>query len=267
MKKSNLIIAFLLIAVAVAALVTTDDVTGGQAVFNEIASDSLLTVKHPAGIEPEILRYTGFNVAFSAIHHQPFYVAWELTPEEATSTNVTRREARFVSDPEVNGCATLDDYRNSGFDRGHMAPAADMKWSADAMAQCHYLTNICPQDKSVNAGPWATVEKNARQWAVKYGNLYIIAGPVLTDQLTRSIGKSKVPVPERFFKVIIAPEADPPMGIAFLMPNHRFTGGAQATVTSIDDIEDITGFDFFSYLPDEIETAVEQQHSMARWNH
>lgn len=135
------------------------------------------------------------------------------------------------------------------------------------MADCHLLTNISPQNKKVNAGPWATVEKNVRNWTHRFGRLYIVAGPVLSDRLTRTIGSSRVPVPERFFKVIIAPEATPPMGIAFLMPNHPFDGGAQATVTSIDNIEAITGFDFFHALPDDIENTIEAQHSMAAWNH
>lgn len=84
--------------------------------------------------------------------------------------------------------------------------------------------------------------------------------------MPRTIGPSGIPVPERFFKVILAPRADPPMGIAFIMPNSYVEGGAQATVTSIDEVETITGFDFFSALPDDIETEVEQQNSLRRWN-
>lgn len=134
------------------------------------------------------------------------------------------------------------------------------------MSDCHLLTNMCPQDNRLNAGAWATVEKNARKWALKHGPLVIIAGPVLTDIMPRTIGPSGIPVPERFFKVILAPRADPPMGIAFIMPNSYVEGGAQATVTSIDEVETITGFDFFSALPDDIETEVEQQNSLRRWN-
>ncbi len=222
-------------------------------------------VKIPADIDNQRLNYRGFTVAFNPIKPQPNYTVWTLEPEK-TDGPYTRNDANFRPDENVNGSATLDDYRNSGFDRGHMAPAADMKWSKQAMSDCHLLTNMCPQDNRLNAGAWATVEKNARKWALKHGPLVIIAGPVLTDIMPRTIGPSGIPVPERFFKVILAPRADPPMGIAFIMPNSYVEGGAQATVTSIDEVETITGFDFFSALPDDIETEVEQQNSLRRWN-
>ena len=94
----------------------------------------------------------------------------------------------------------------------------------------------------------------------------IVAGPVLSDRLTRTIGQSEIPVPERFFKVILAPEANPPMGIGFIMPNSYVEGGAQSTVVSIDQVEAVTGFDFFAALPDSIENIVESQNSIRIWN-
>lgn len=134
------------------------------------------------------------------------------------------------------------------------------------MMPCHLLTNMCPQDKRLNSGAWATVEKNTRKWVQKHGTLVIVAGPVLTDKLTRTIGKSKIPVPERFFKAIIAPDANPPLGIAFIMPNGYIEGGAQSAVASIDQVEAITGFDLFSALPDSIENEIESQNSLRIWN-
>ncbi len=265
MKRSTLIILALLAVAAVVAFIPTGD--GDSRLAPVAGGDSLLLVNVPAEDSGHLIDYEGFTVYFRPDMHQPGYVAWTLSPDEAGAEVANRRDATFRPDPDVDGCATLDDYRNSGFDRGHMAPAADMKWSHKAMADCHFLTNICPQDKSVNAGPWATVEKNSRKWSQRHGELYIVAGPVLGDRLTRTIGPSRVPVPERFFKVIVAPTANPPMGIAFLMPNHPFDGSAQATVVSIDDVEAITGYDFFAALPDEVENAVEAQHSMAAWNH
>ena len=204
-------------------------------------------------------------MAFNSLTPQTIYVVWTLDPSE-TDGPYTRKNARFTFDKNVRGCARIDDYRNSGFDRGHMAPAADMKWSEKAMADCHVLTNICPQAKQLNAGAWATVETNSRKWARRFGPLVIIAGPVLTDRLTRNLGKSEIPVPERFFKVILAPEAAPPMGIGFLMPNSYVEGGAQATAVSIDEVEAVTGFDFFHNLPDDIENQVESQCKYRQWN-
>lgn len=222
-------------------------------------------VKMPADIDNQMLNYRGFTVAFNPSKHQPNYTVWTLEPEE-TDGPYTRKNSNFQPDTNVSGSATLADYKNSGFDRGHMAPAADMKWSKQAMADCHLLTNMCPQDNRLNAGAWATVEKNSRKWALRHGPLIIVAGPVLSDRLPRTIGRSRIPVPERFFKVILAPHATPPMGIAFIMPNSYVEGGAQATVTSIDEVEAITGFNFFHALPDNIEAEVEQQNTLRKWN-
>lgn len=282
-KKSNntpkLLIA-LLIAGAIAAAcmsestttrpaVTSDEATA--ATESEQASDDMPStamleqVKIPSDVDNRMLNYRGFTVAFNPSKHQPNYTVWTLEEGE-TDGPYSRNDVKFLPDNNVSGCATLADYKNSGFDRGHMAPAADMKWSKQAMADCHLLTNMCPQDNRLNAGAWATVEKNSRKWATKHGPLVIIAGPVLSDRLTRTIGASAIPVPERFFKVILAPQANPPMGIAFIMPNSYVQGGAQTTVTSIDQVETITGFDFFSALPDNIEAEVEQQNSLRAWN-
>lgn len=213
--------------------------------------------------QPEIMKkYTGFTVSFNPGHKIPNYVAWELTQDEANGTEP--RKSEFHTDPDVYGCPTLADYRRSGLDRGHMAPAADMKWSAQAMYDSHTLTNICPQDKSINTGRWNTIEKLERKWALRDSALIIIAGPVLSDELTRTIGNG-VSVPERFFKVILAPYANPPRAIGFIVPNTPTPDGVQLLSTSVDDIETITGYDFFSALPDDIEKEVERTSNFNVW--
>ncbi len=209
---------------------------------------------------PQIMKdYEGFTVSFNPECHQPNYVAWELTATEADGE--LPRSSKFKADRQMPGCATLDDYRNSGFDRGHMAPAADMKWSEQAMADCHYLTNICPQDRKLNGGRWATLEGRCREWARRDSAIIIIAGPVLNDIMTRTIGPSEVPVPERFFKIILSPYVNPPRAIAFIMPNSPEVDPLEKLTVSVDQVEQITGFDFFSALPDSIEDAVERQYN------
>lgn len=263
-KRSTSWIAIILLLTAVVAVafvpVTDDDKPAAAQ-----ADGSLEKVVMPDNINNRMLEYEGFSVAFNPEMHQPNYVVWTLDPTETDGSN-TRGNVQFMEDFRVKGCASLADYRGSGFDRGHMAPAADMKWSEKAMADCHFLTNMCPQDKRLNSGAWATVEKNSRNWAKKHGPLVIVCGPILSDRLTRSIGETPVPVPERFFKVILAPQATPPLGIGFIMPNGYVEGGAQSTVVSIDDVENITGFDFFSELPDDIESVVESQNKLRIWN-
>ena len=266
-KKSGvpwLLIAIIITAVAAVAFMPP---AHGKAEYVDVPQDSssLEYVVIPGNIPNTMLAYEGFTVGFNADKHQPNFVVWTLDPQETDGENV-RKNSQFQADPNVDGCATLEDYKGSGFDRGHMAPAADMKWSKKAMDDCHYLTNMCPQDNSLNSGAWKTIEDNSRKWALKYGPLVIVCGPVLSDRMSRSIGDTPVPVPERFFKVILAPQANPPMGIGFIMPNTKVEGGAQATVVSIDQVEEITGFDFFSHLPDDIEAEVESQAKLRMWN-
>lgn len=214
---------------------------------------------------PEIIKeYTGFKVSFNPLHHLPNYVVWELTGDEANGTEP--RDSKFKADKDVYGSPTLEDYRNSGFDRGHMAPAGDMKWSAQAMSDSHYLTNMCPQTRQLNGGRWSTLEQKCRQWAVRDSALIIITGPILSDELTRTIGPNGVSVPERFFKVIYAPFANPPRAIAFIMPNAEHIDGLESLTVSVDQVEAVTGFDFFACLPDDIEDTVEQQANFRDWN-
>ena len=214
---------------------------------------------------PEIkLFYTGFTVSFNPSQHQPNYVVWELTAEKANGDEP--RVSKFRADDNVLGCATLDDYRNSGFDRGHMAPAGDMKWDKQAMHDSHYLTNICPQDHALNGGRWGSLEAKCREWALKDSVLIIVCGPVLSDRMPRTIGESQIPVPERFFKVVLAPYAIPPRAIGFIMPNRVPEEGLETLAVSVDAVEEITGFDFFKCLPDDIENEIEAKANFRQWN-
>ncbi len=228
-------------------------------------SDALMEVTVPEGVAVQDVEYTGFKVSYNSDYHQPNYVAWELTKDELNGH--VSRQSNFDVDPRVIGSAQLNDYRRSGYDRGHMIPAADVKWSDEAMTASHLLTNICPQDHKLNAGTWATLENNCRKWAERDSAIIIICGPVLTDRMPRSIGEDgrKIPVPERFFKVVLSPYTNPPRGIGFVMNNGAVEGGVQGAAVSIDQVEEITGFDFFAELPDEIENEVEAQCAYHEW--
>ena len=238
--------------------------TGGvQTTATDISSK--LEIPTDPQNRPDIrLKRTGYTASYNKDYKTPNWVGWELTRKETTGQE--ERKNRFLPDPDVPAPrAEHDDYTNSGYDRGHMAPAADMKWSAAAMSDCHYLTNIAPQAQPLNTGAWATLEENCRSWAIRDSAIYVVCGPILTDMAMRHIGKSGVSVPQRYFKVVIAPYANPPRGIGFIMPNRRVAGGVQATATTIDHIEAITGYDFFAALPDEIETTIESQSNYPLW--
>lgn len=211
-----------------------------------------------------LLVYKGMTVSFNREKHVPNWVAWELTGKEADGE--APRASDFLADPNVDGCANPWDYSYSGYDRGHIAPAGDMKWDPEAMQQSFYMTNICPQVKSLNSGAWKRLEEKCRNWARIDSAIVIVAGPVLTDSLTETIGDTEVIVPERFFKVILSPYADPPRGIGFIMNNGYVEGGMQKAAVSIDSVESVTGYDFFSVLPDSIEEKIESECRFHYWS-
>lgn len=224
--------------------------------------NELMRVIMPEGT-PEIWKdYEGFSVSFNPEHRVPNYVVWELTREEMQGD--VPRSNDFHPDPDVEGSPTLADYRRSGYDRGHMAPAGEMKWSAKAMYDSHVLTNMCPQDRKVNSGRWKTIEGLEQQWVMADSALIIITGPILSDEITRKIGEG-VSVPERFFRIVFSPYVDPPRAIAFIVPNMYTPTGAYQLAVSVDEVEAATGFDFLSALPDEIEEMVERQSKIHVW--
>lgn len=266
--KSSLTIAILLFMVcAVAYSTCTDKKVNGEGMLNGTADEELLTKVRTEGLEDTLmLHYPGFDVLFSNIHKQPYYVAWVLTPENARATAV-KRSNNFRPDPNVENSAQLSDYKRSGFDRGHMAPSADFRYSADAQDATFFLTNISPQHTTLNTKAWANLEEQCRNWAKRDSTLIIITGPVLNDKITATIGESRVSVPSRFFKVVFAPYANPPRAIAFVMPNHYVEGGVQATATTVDMVEQITGYDFFSSLPDDVEAEIESHAKYPEWQY
>lgn len=253
---------FMAICVALAYLIDKRASAAEYWAMSKIDSLEIVVTNHR--LPEQRIDYKGMTVSFNPQLHIPNWVAWELTRDEATGTEP--RSNAFAADPDVNGCATPADYRNSGYDRGHMAPAGDMKWNPETMRESFLLTNICPQAKSLNSGSWKKLEEKCRIWAQADSAIVIVCGPILSDDPVEYIGASHIAVPKRFFKVVLSPYANPPRGIGFIMPNSAVRGGMQACAVSIDEVETITGHDFFSALPDDVETTVESQCKFNYWN-
>lgn len=224
----------------------------------------LETVRLPDGTAEQFKEYTGFTLSFNKENHTPNYVAWELLGSEVTDG--VERSNNFWQDYEIEGCPSHSDYTHSGYDRGHMCPSADQKWSVEAMNDCFVMANMCPQAHSLNAGAWNTLENKERQWAKRDSALMIIAGPIYDTTDTKRIGNIGVRVPSAFFKVFLAPYIEEPRAIAFVYPNMSAPGNMQNYAMSVDQLEEITGFDFFPALPDQIENKVEASYSFTEWN-
>lgn len=219
------------------------------------------------GVPEQIIAHTGFVLSFNKELGQPNWVAWELTAEEAEGT--VPRADDFLPDPQVAEAyrVTTADYRGSGYDRGHMCPAADMKWSSKAMNDCFYMTNICPQDHSLNAGSWSTLEKACRRWALREGSVYIAAGPVFKEgKRPARIGQEHpVAVPDGFFKVVLSLRKGAEKAIGFYYENNSVKQPMEQTAMSVDDVETLTGMDFFPALDDDLENRLEATFKLKEW--
>lgn len=212
----------------------------------------------------QVIAHEGYTVSYNSQWCIPNWVAYELTAEEVDG-DVPRGDD-FVPDPLAKGnTATTNDYKHSGYDRGHMAPAGDMKWSKTAMDESFYLSNICPQNKNLNKGDWKELEELARKWALEYGNIYIACGPIVADN-HKTIGQNNVAVPESFFKVFLRETNNGWATIGFLFENKAGNKKLNTYIRSIDEIEELTGIDFFPLLADDVEEEIERQTNIYDWN-
>lgn len=234
-----------------------------ERVRNESYED-LLSVKTPSALKSQLKDYEGFRVSFNKDNRTPNWVSWELLGSETDGPE--SRYNKFWTDEEIDGCPNTKDYSNSGYDRGHMCPAADQKWSSTAMVDCFTLANMVPQDHSLNSGAWKTLETKERLWAQRDSAIVIVAGPIYEKSDTKRIGNAGVRVPSAFFKVLIAPYLNEPRGIAFVYPNMSAPGNMENYVMTIRDVEKMTGYDFFYNLPDDVEEKVETVASFRDWN-
>ena len=211
-----------------------------------------------------ILRREGYITSYNAEWRIPNWVAWSLTKDHATGPH-KRKGMAYHEDMEVaEPRATLDDYKGSRYSRGHMCPSGDNKWDAKAQDQSFLLTNMCPQDHNLNGGDWNELEMRCRRWAERYGKIYIVAGPIVSKRNPETIGRNHVVVPDKFFKVVLCTEGTP-RALGFIYDNRPGHQKMREYVLSVDEVERITGFDFFSALPDEIEQRIEAHSNLDEW--
>lgn len=217
-------------------------------------------------IPEQILHRKGYTVSYNKDLKIPNWVAWELSPEKLVERE--SRTDKFLPDPDLpeDEAVTTNDYKGAGMDRGHMCPAGDNRWHWKAMQESFYMTNICPQNHNLNRGDWKELEEACRKWAQTEGKIYIVCGPILYNHKHRTIGKQhRVTVPEAFFKVILCTTSTPPKAIGFIYKNDSGNHPLDSYVNSVDEVERITGIDFFPALPDEVEDKVEATYNLSLW--
>jgi endonuclease G len=224
----------------------------------------------------QILKRKGYTVSYNSETKNPNWVAWHLTKSH-TYGSFQRREEVFSEDESVKAPrATNNDYFNSRYDRGHMCPAGDNKWDKEAMTQSFLFTNICPQNHGLNKYEWNDLEIQCRDWAREYGAVDIVCGPLYSSKGGRykvgssrepqqkTIGRNKVWVPDAFFKVVLCRQGRP-KAIGFVYRNEGVKQLKAEAVRSVDEIEALTGIDFFPALDDDMENRIEASANLSDW--
>ncbi len=269
-KKSlsiPLIVIIALVAAAVFILTPTEDprmkevTISSEEGFFSLEELELLAI--PSFGKGEIIEHTGYTLSYAEEFEQPWWVAYVLTPWEAV-TKVIDRADNFRADGAVStGSATLADYKGSGYDRGHMAPFADLSWSEESASDSFYLSNMSPQAGDLNRYAWADLEAVVRTFSLS-GPVCVVTGPVLTDGPYKSIGENKVAVPNYYYKVIFSPALN--SAIAFVMPNSKCLGSLKDYAVTVDYVEELTGIDFFYLLEDIYEEQLESTINTDLWD-
>lgn len=218
----------------------------------------------PTSTTRQIVRHNGYNLSYNEQHEQAEWVAYTLSKSDIQY--IDRKRPYFIEDPKVKTkSASWRNYKKSGYDKGHLCPAGDKRYSKAAHDETFYTSNISPQNHPFNAGIWNRLEQKTRYWAKKYNHLYVVTGGVLEPNL-KTIGSEKVSVPNYFYKVLLDYTQPEIKAIAFLMPHKESKKPLYEFVVSIDELEQKTGIDFFPELPDNIEKQLEASKSYKNWS-
>ncbi len=251
-----------------------DDIYADQdAAAAELSADAPGDNDQPAVPDHQIRAFQYYTLCYRESCEQAEWSAYCL--RDWMLQKNAKRTNDFRPDPEIlGGSATLADYKRSGYDRGHLTPAGDMVFSREAMSETFYMSNMCPQAAAFNRGIWKVLEDQVREWVRLYGSAYVVSGPVLSKPAEEypSIGESKVTVPEFFYKAILVPIYQDGLdvcadviAIAFVIPNKACEGDFWQYAASVDEVEEITGLDFFPLLEDDVENRVEAECDPRPW--
>ena len=216
------------------------------------STNSLLAVGIPKGVANQVLNYKTIRVNYNPSYRIPNCVTYELTATMVSMADAPDHEVRknynYTKDSNVKNCPENWEYRGSGYSRGHMAPAMDMRWDKTSMTQCFYMTNMCPQDTKLNNDDWRVLEEKVHRWAKRDKRLMVYTGPIMGKN-PKMIGKDKqnIAVPDAFFKVVYAPEQG--RAIAFIYDNKPCPGNISKYAVTVAEVERRTGLTFSSAIP------------------
>lgn len=259
-----------------------------EVIYNSFDTSAIEIPITPSNLPQQILKRVSYTASYNNRTKCPNWVAWHLFGNK-TDGPIHRSGVPYydnkgmaygigkLSEANVRGVYITDmeakpprqevsDWNDKlpNNSHGHICPAADNRWSKEAMNQSFLLTNMCPQDMTLNGGDWEDLEERCRGWARRYDDIYIVAGPIFLNEVKKTMGHNKVGVPDAFFKVILR-LGKRPAAIGFIFPNEGTHHKLQHYVLSVDKVEEVTGFDFFYNLPDEIENEIEKISNFNKW--
>lgn len=218
----------------------------------------------PTSTSNQIVYHDNYTLSYVEKYEQAEWVAYELLKSRMVSNDFNR--PYFIEDPKVkSGSADWRNYRRSGYDKGHLCAAGDMRYSKKAFDETFYTSNISPQKHDFNEGVWNRLEQKVRYWATKYDGIYVVTGGILHDDL-ETIGYEDVVVPEYFYKVLLDNSRDEYKMIAFLVPAQDSDAPLYKFVVPVDTLEKRTGIDFFPKLDDAIESKLEKSSDYKGWS-
>ena len=217
----------------------------------------------PDSTTGEIVNHNYYSLSYSKKDKQAEWVAYKLT--SSNFVNKIKRTNNFREDKKVKvGSAKLEDYKSSGYDRGHLAPASSMKFNKTSMSESFYLSNISPQVPSFNRGIWKRLEEKVRYWAEINDSIFVVTGPILSDSLG-SIGENKVTIPRAYYKTLLGYKDGEAKGLAFIMPNEKSDKSLYKYIVSIRDVEEVTGIDFYHKMDKNMQDKVEVNKDVKLW--
>ena len=261
-KTRLFILLVLVISIIVAFSIEDTHQSVGSSNFKSALSDTLFYPKIDS-VE-SVIHHLYYDFVYDEQHEQAKWVFYKLYPSYIVKS--FERKNDFRSDPSVaSGSADHSDYRGSGFDRGHLMPAADMVWSEKALSESFYYSNMSPQHPSFNRGIWKRLESRVRKWLSQADSLYIITGPKLNMRLN-TIGHNEVSVPKYYYKVILKFHQNNTDGIAFLMPNQSSKSDLIDYVITIDALEENLDIDFFHNMNDSLQSSIERTYDPSKWS-
>lgn len=272
MKNKFLLVALLVVIVSVTYFFGIDSDKQKELPsisHNEVLKETveqktdIKTSFFPTSTTGQIIVHDNYSLSYNEYYEQAEWVFYELN-NQGIESNFKR--PYFIEDPKVKTkSADYKNYKNSGYDKGHLCPAGDMKFSKKAFDETFYTSNISPQKSEFNGGIWNRLENKIRYWAGRNGRFYVVTGGVLNKGL-KTIGKEKVAVPEYFYKILMQETNGNYKMIAFMMPNEMSSRPLFEYVVAVDEIEKLTGIDFFAILPDSIEIELEKSNDYKSWS-